>query len=65
MLKRIKNALILTLIYFIIANIGNFIFVKTGSIDWTSTLWEALFFFLFIFLLQQFRTNHTNDEKKE
>lgn len=64
MLKRIKNALILTLIYFIIANIGNLVFVKTGSIDWTSTLWEALFFFLFIFLLQQFRTGRDDDDQK-
>ena len=42
MLKKIKNALIVTVVYLVTANIGNFIFDTHNAIDWTSTLWEAI-----------------------
>ncbi|GEQ61627.1 hypothetical protein M2904_02445 [Vagococcus lutrae] len=63
MLKKIKNALIVTVVYLVTANIGNFIFDTDNAIDWTSTLWEAIFFFIFILLLQQFRTLPQDDEQ--
>lgn len=63
MLIKIKNALIVTVVYLVTANIGNFIFDTHNAIDWTSTLWEAIFFFIFILLLQQFRTFPQDDEQ--
>jgi hypothetical protein len=53
MKQRIVTALIATLVYFVIANLGNLVFSITENID--STLWESLFFFLFIFLLLGYR----------
>ncbi|OJG19505.1 hypothetical protein RU97_GL001076 [Enterococcus canis] len=34
---------------------GNWIFGISRNFSWTTTLWEALFFFIFIFLIQGFR----------
>lgn len=55
MKQRIATALIATLVYFVIANLGNLIFKITEGIG--STLWESVFFFLFIFLLLGYRNN--------
>ncbi|MFC4770548.1 hypothetical protein [Enterococcus hermanniensis] len=55
MLRRLLNALLATFIYLIVSNIGNLFFAITPRYSWTTTLWEALFFFIFIFLIQQFR----------
>lgn len=58
MKQRIMNALMATGLYLLIANVGNFFFGVNRRLDWTSTLWEAAFFFLFIFLLLGYRNNH-------
>ena len=46
MKQRLLTALIATFVYFVIANEGI-----------VSTLWESLFFFLFVFLLLGYRNN--------
>ncbi|MGK0550795.1 hypothetical protein ACSFB8_01190 [Enterococcus faecalis] len=56
MKQRIILSLIATFIYFVIANLGNLVFSVTEGIG--STLWESLFFFLFIFLLLGYRNNN-------
>jgi hypothetical protein len=55
MAKRFVFSLIATVIYLVVSNIGNLFFGISRSFSWTTTLWEALFFFIFIFLIQQFR----------
>ncbi|MGX7351660.1 hypothetical protein [Enterococcus canis] len=55
MMKRLVNSLIGTLIYLLVSNMGNWIFGISRNFSWTTTLWEALFFFIFIFLIQGFR----------
>lgn len=55
MMKRLFHAAICTLVYLFISNIGNFVFGISERFSWTTTLWEALFFFIFIFLIQGFR----------
>ena len=52
MKQRLLTALIATFVYFVIANL---VFsVTEGTV---STLWESLFFFLFVFLLLGYRNN--------
>ncbi|WP_086445511.1 hypothetical protein [Candidatus Enterococcus lemimoniae] len=58
MKQRITGALIATGLYLVIANVGNFFFGVTRRFDWTTTLWEAAFFFVFIFLLLGYRNKH-------
>lgn len=58
MKQRIMSALTITGLYLIIANAGNFFFGVNRRFDWTTTLWEAAFFFVFIFLLLGYRNNH-------
>ncbi|MFD1899209.1 hypothetical protein [Enterococcus termitis] len=58
MKQRIISALLATGLYLIIANIGNFFFGVNRRFDWTTTLWEAAFFFVFIFLLLGYRRNN-------
>lgn len=58
MKQRITGALMITGLYLIIANVGNFFFGISRRLDWTTTLWEAAFFFVFIFLLLGYRNNH-------
>ena len=55
MKQRLLTALIATFVYFVIANLGNLVFNVTEGI--VSTLWESLFFFLFVFLLLGYRNN--------
>ena len=55
MKQRLLTALIATFVYFVIANLGNLVFSVTEGI--VSTLWESLFFFLFVFLLLGYRNN--------
>ncbi|MCA5011826.1 MULTISPECIES: hypothetical protein [unclassified Enterococcus] len=57
MKQRIIGALLATGLYLIIANVGNFFFGISQRFDWTTTLWEAAFFFVFIFLLLGYRNN--------
>lgn len=57
MKQRLKNTALITLVYLLIANSGNFIFGVNERFDWKNTLWEALFFFVFIFLLLGYRNN--------
>lgn len=55
MKQRLLQSFLATLLYLIVANGGNFLFGVTGGFDWTTTLWESLFFFVFIFLLLGYR----------
>ena len=55
MAKRLIFSLIATVIYLVVSIIGNLFFGISRTFSWTTTLWEALFFFIFIFLVQQFR----------
>ncbi|MGC6768858.1 hypothetical protein ACYSNR_01510 [Enterococcus sp. LJL128] len=55
MKQRIAQTIILTFVYLFIANAGNLFFGVDKQFDWTTTLWEALFFSIFIFLLLGFR----------
>lgn len=55
MAKGLIFSLIATVIYLVVSNIGNLFFGISRTFSWTTTLWEALFFFIFIFLVQQFR----------
>lgn len=55
MRRKIINALVATALYFLVANGGNLFFGVDRAFSWTTTLWEALFFFLFILLLQNYR----------
>lgn len=57
MKQRLITSSISTILYLVIANIGNFFFASGKKLDWTSTIWEALFFFIFIFLLLGFKNN--------
>lgn len=58
MKQRIIGALIATGLYLLIANLGNLFFGVAKRFDWTTTLWEAAFFFVFIFLLLGYRTKN-------
>lgn len=55
MKQRLKNTTLITLVYLLIANLGNSIFGVNERFDWKNTLWEALFFFGFIFFLLGYR----------
>ncbi|WP_171004837.1 hypothetical protein [Enterococcus hulanensis] len=55
MMRRLLSSFLITLVYLLISNIGNLIFGISPRYSWTTTLWEALFFFVFVFLIQQFR----------
>lgn len=55
MLKKSIYAFIITIIYLIVSNAGNLFFGVSKEFSWTTTLWESLFFFLFILLLQNYR----------
>lgn len=55
MVRRLFNSFLVTLVYLVISNIGNLFFGISPRYSWTTTLWEALFFFIFVFLIQQFR----------
>lgn len=39
----------------IVSNLGNMVFGISKEFSWTTTLWESLFFFIFVFLLQNYR----------
>ncbi|MEB8400228.1 hypothetical protein [Enterococcus casseliflavus] len=53
--KRLGYSLLTTALYLVVSNIGNLVFGINRSFSWTTTLWEAFFFFIFVFLFQQFR----------
>ncbi|MBL1227149.1 hypothetical protein [Enterococcus sp. BWR-S5] len=55
MKQRLAQTIGLTALYLLVANIGNFFFDVDREFNWTSTLWEALFFGVFIFLLLGYR----------
>lgn len=55
MKQRLLQAFLATFLYLVIANAGNFLFGVTRRFNWTTTLWESLFFFIFIFLLLGYR----------
>lgn len=55
MIRKSLYALITTIIYLIVSNLGNLFFGISKEFSWTTTLWEAIFFFLFVLLLQNFR----------
>ncbi|MBL1228088.1 hypothetical protein IW492_02430 [Enterococcus sp. BWB1-3] len=55
MRQRIIQTALLTIIYLLVANIGNIFFRVDRTINWTTTLWEALFFAIFIFLFLGYR----------
>ncbi|MDA9428426.1 hypothetical protein B834_900 [Enterococcus mundtii 1A] len=55
MLKKTIYAFIITIIYLFVSNAGNLFFGVSKEFSWTTTLWESLFFFLFILLLQNYR----------
>ncbi|MBP2097870.1 hypothetical protein [Enterococcus rivorum] len=57
MKQRLLQSFLATILYLMVANIGNFLFGVTRRFDWTTTLWESLFFFIFIFLLLGYRKN--------
>ena len=63
MKQRLLTALIATFVYFVIANLGNLVFSVTEGI--VSTLWESLFFFLFVFFLLGYRNNRKNNYRKD
>lgn len=52
MMKRLYYSLIITIGYLIVSNLGNMVFGISKEFSWTTTLWESLFFFIFVFLLQ-------------
>ncbi|EMW6190523.1 hypothetical protein AAFD55_002414 [Enterococcus faecium] len=54
MMKRLYYSLIITIGYLIVSNLGNMVFGISKEFSWT-TLWESLFFFIFVFLLQNYR----------
>ncbi|EME7089068.1 hypothetical protein QAD20_002443 [Enterococcus faecium] len=49
----------ITIGYLIVSNLGNMVFGISKEFSWTTTLWESLFFFIFVFLLQNYRKNKT------
>jgi len=53
--KRLAYALLATLLYLFVSNMGNLVFGISRNFSWTTTLWESLFFFIFVYLFQQFR----------
>ncbi len=55
MLKRLLTSICVTLVYLLVSNLGNLFFGVSETFSWTTTLWESLFFFIFIFLLLQFK----------
>ncbi|WP_445447563.1 hypothetical protein ACT6P2_02345 [Enterococcus lactis] len=55
MMKRLYYSLIITIGYLIVSNLGNMVFGISKEFSWTITLWESLFFFIFVFLLQNYR----------
>ncbi len=55
MMKRLYYSLIITIGYLIVSNLGNMVFGISKEFSWTTTLWESLFFFIFVFLLQNYR----------
>ncbi|EOD7436678.1 hypothetical protein ACJQ40_001135 [Enterococcus faecium] len=55
MMKRLYYSLIITIGYLIVSNLGNMVFGISKKFSWTTTLWESLFFFIFVFLLQNYR----------
>lgn len=55
MKQRLTQTVILTFLYLLVANFGNFFFGVDKAFNWTTTLWEALFFGAFIFLLLGYR----------
>lgn len=55
MKQRLTQTFALTVLYLFVANIGNFFFGVDKEFNWTTTLWEALFFGAFIFLLLGYR----------
>lgn len=55
MMKRLYYSLIITIGYLIVSNLGNMVFGISKEFSWTTTLWESLFFFIFVFLLQNNR----------
>lgn len=55
MFKQARNALLLTLVYLLVANLGNLYFGVAREFSWSTTLWEGFFFFGFIFFIQFFR----------
>ncbi|MBP1045197.1 hypothetical protein I6N96_02820 [Enterococcus sp. BWM-S5] len=55
MKNRLSQTLGLTFLYLFVANIGNFFFGVDKKFTWTTTIWEALFFGVFIFLLLGYR----------
>ena len=48
--KRLGYSLLATALYLVVSNIGNLVFGINRSFSWTTTLWEAFFFFIFVFL---------------
>ncbi|MBX4242172.1 MULTISPECIES: hypothetical protein [Enterococcus] len=55
MMKRLYYSLIITIGYLIVSNLGNMVFGISKEFSWITTLWESLFFFIFVFLLQNYR----------
>ncbi|MDV4944568.1 hypothetical protein NNG87_13790 [Enterococcus faecium] len=55
MMKRLYYSLIITIGYLIVSNLGNMVFGISKEFSWPTTLWESLFFFIFVFLLQNYR----------
>ncbi|EPH96592.1 hypothetical protein D920_02122 [Enterococcus faecalis 13-SD-W-01] len=55
MKKRLLSSFFVTILYLFVSNMGNLFFGVTRTFSWTTTLWESAFFFLFVFLLQNFR----------
>ena len=49
MMKRLYYSLIITIGYLIVSNLGNMVFGISKEFSWTTTLWESLFFFIFVF----------------
>lgn len=54
-MKKLRNAFVLTIIYLLISNLGNIFFGVSERFSWTTTLWEGVFFFIFVFLIQSYR----------
>lgn len=61
MTKRLTYSIIATVVYLIVSNLGNLIFNISRSFSWTTTLWETLFFFAFIFLLLGFKKHDSSN----
>ncbi|MBX4228729.1 hypothetical protein KYX74_11705 [Enterococcus lactis] len=55
MMKRLYYSLIITIGYLSVSNLGNMVFGISKEFSCTTTLWESLFFFIFVFLLQNYR----------